>query len=160
MTAKGKAARKAQSSRRTPQQQQFICDELVSIEHALLHHESLSQPRRLLLLRILRELLDGRDARIELGIPPKRGARPMKRGYHAWMAGHYWYLRTRQGEKDVAARNIVADAWGVSASQVWKIARPLKADWQRRFESGEFNNVTGTAADLIPHFKQLSANSR
>lgn len=135
-------------------------DQLAKIDHALRYHEELDQYDRLLLMRVLGELLDGRDPRIEMGIPPKRGARPMKRGYHTWMAGHYWHLRTRQGEKDVAARNIVADAWGVSASQVWKIARPLKADWQRRFETGEFNNVTGTAADLIPHFKQLSAKSR
>ena len=111
-------------------------------------------------MRVLRELLDGRDPRPDLGIEPKRGARPSKSGYHAWLAGHYWHLRLRQAEKDVAARQRVAMAWGLSASQVWKIARPLKAEWQRRFDTGEFNNTVTTAEALIPFFKQLSANSR
>ena len=152
--------RKPSAGQRTPQQQRFVLDELAKIEHALSFHEPLSQPDRLVLMRVLRELLDGRDARVELGIAPKRGARPSKRGHHAWLAGHYWHLRLRMREKDTAALAAVAAAWSVSASQVRKIARPMKADWQRRFDTGEYDSILNTVESLIPSFKQLSAKSR
>lgn len=146
--------------RPTPEQLQFRRDHLARIEHALRFREELDQLDRLALMRVLRELLDGRDPRVDLGIPPKRGARSIKGGYHAWIAGHYWHLRMRQGEKDVAARAAVGSAWGVSASQVWNVARPLRTEWARRFASGEFDKIMNTVDSLIPHFKQLSANSR
>lgn len=159
MTAKQKSSRKSPTRRRTKEEQQVILDELAEIDHALLFHEPLSQPHRLLLMRVLRELLDGRDPRVELGIPPKRGVRPMKRGYHVWMAGHYWHLRLRVNEKETVARSAVAQAWGVSASQVWKVARPLRKDWQTRFATGEFNNIMNAVESFIPHYRQLP-NSR
>lgn len=109
---------------------------------------------------VLGELLDGRDPRGELGIPKKQGRRSNKAGYHKWMAGHYWHLRWHEHEKDVAARAIVAEAWGVSASQVWKVARPQRADWEGRFATGEFDQIMNTVDSFIPHFRQLSAKSR
>lgn len=153
-------ARKTPSNRPTPQQLQFRRDHLARIERALRFREELDQLDRLALMRVLRELLDGRDPRIDLGIPPKRGARSIKGGYHAWMAGHYWHLRLRAGEKDGAARLIVGKAWGVGASQVWKVARPLRADWQARFDTGEFENIMNAVDSFIPHFRQLSPNYR
>lgn len=80
VNARKKSTRKTPNGQRTPQQQQVVRDELAKIDHALRYHEELDQSDRLLLMRVLGELLDGRDPRIELGIPPKRGARPMKRG--------------------------------------------------------------------------------
>lgn len=135
-------------------------DGLADIYHAIQFHEPLTQMQRITLMNVLRELLDGRDPRAELGIPKKQGRRSSKAGFHKWMAGHYWHLRWHEREKDVAARAIVADAWGVGASQVWKIARPQQADWEKWFATGEFDQIMNTVDSLIPHFKQLSAKSR
>jgi len=142
------------------EQQRFRLDQLVGIFRAIQFHEPLTQIQRLALMRILIEMLDGRDPRAEFGIPPKRGARSTKAAFHKWMAGHYWHLRWHEHEKDATARTIVAGAWGVSASQVWKVARPMQADWRQNFDSGEFDQVMNAVDSLIPHFKQLSAKSR
>jgi len=144
----------------TKKQQQFRRDELVGIEHAIQFHEPLTQVQRLVLMRILIELLDCRDPRAELGIPKKQGRRSSKAGFHKWMAGHYWHLRWHEHEKDVTARAIVADAWGVSASQVWKVAQPMRGEWKQNFGSGDFEQVMNAVDSLIPLFKQLSAKSR
>lgn len=144
----------------TTKQRRFRRDELTRICRAIKFHEPLTQMQRIMLMNVLGELLDGRDPRAELGIPKKQGRRSSKAGFHKWMAGHYWHLRWHEHEKDVAARAIVAEAWGVSAPHVWKIARPQRTYWNEDFATGEFDQIMNTVESLIPHFKQLSAKSR
>jgi hypothetical protein len=107
----------------------------------------LPQLERLALWTIMDDLIEGYDPRAGLGIPPKRGAPSgLNRGFHSWLAGHYWHLR-KAGDKDTVALKTVALAWGVSAAQVRKLSRANREAWKDRLASGQFrtDNFEGMA---------------
>jgi len=123
----------------TAEQLEQVCSDLGEIYQWCMEgwaSNPLPQAHRLMLWRVVDSLIKGQDPRVELGIPPKRGAPPQYNGARYQMAGHYWHLRAT--EKDAVARRVVADAWGVSTAQVWKVARPLREAWKERFQAGEF----------------------
>jgi hypothetical protein len=78
---------------------------------------------------ILEEILAGVDVRKRFGIAPKNG-KPSEVDITKMLAIHYWALRL-SGEKNLTARNIVANQWGTSESWVYQSARKHRASATR-----------------------------
>jgi hypothetical protein len=108
----------------------------------------------LAMLRILETVNEGRDAREWFAIKPKRGAPPSTRGSQKWIAAHYWALRvTDPKHTDQAARDAVANLWGISGERVYAIARPERRKSERIVAALGLSVIETTVRIIAPSIK-------
>lgn len=114
---------------------------------ALLNMETPEQQDRIVMLYALRALLEGRDARSDLGIPPARGPRP---GNAWWMALHFALLTRRNPDREKGMASLVANAWGVTSERVRQVYRPLRVAIAERFKEADVIASQLSPGEVIP----------
>ncbi len=134
------------------------------------HGGSLNQKARIAAAKVLRDSLNGIDARRDLGVAPARGRPETHSRIHHWIAADYLLLRKAEPVAKRAVEKIAA-RWGVSQGWVHTCARSnyprYAAELRRLSRKGipgstnidwdEIRTIAAEGADFLRQ-KQLPAH--